>query len=722
MNGRRIGTALLAAAALTACSVEDEGRLNFGPKPLFDPIVLPSSSTGSAVVPLPYDGLFGLDADPSDDDPADLAERDNNLDGTLNLFPLLGPASLVGPGLVDGWSTTANLFFDLVGPVDVANASAGIRIFDAGNLRELQPGVDFTVRQSPVVVGRTRLIVHFTQPLAESSRHLVGLTTALAGPDGSPALVNELFALLRDPRPVAERTDSTILAALAASGREADVATLGALQQQAVQPVIEGLGGLSTQLPSSRGAIAREDLVLAWSFTTQSIRPTLEGLAAQAQAQSIVAFDSGLNLSQLLGPDPTQPATLPRDADVYVGALDLPYYLSDAPQDILQTFFVNDGTLASEATHPALGAPCAALQRPVSTTICYPQPVPRSTQSVPLLLTRPAGDMPAGGWPAVVFVHGITGDRSNMLGVATSLSAAGFVVVAIDQPLHGVEPGSPLRVPGTTERTFDADLDGDGEVDASGTHFINLTSLATSRDNLRQAAIDQIHLLRSLGDLRLGPTAAETINTDALRLVGHSLGGIVGTTTLALDEAVGAATLAMPGGGIAKLLDGSQTFGPQIAAGLAANDVIEGTDGYENFLRIAQLVADPGDPINWAAQAAQRHPIHLIEVAGDSVVPNDVVNNPEAVVDGFLSGTAPLAATMGLDTTAVDPPVANPTVIAGSQRVRFASGTHSSIVRPATADPTADPVFVEMQNQMAQFLASNGACLPIGTNCPQPAQ
>ena len=137
MNGRRIGTVLLAAAALTACSVEDEGRLNFGPKPLFDPIVLPSSSTGSAVVPLPYDGLFGLDADPSDDDPADLAERDNNLDGTLNLFPLLGPASLVGPGLVDGWSTTANLFFDLVGPVDVANASAGIRIFDAGNLREL---------------------------------------------------------------------------------------------------------------------------------------------------------------------------------------------------------------------------------------------------------------------------------------------------------------------------------------------------------------------------------------------------------------------------------------------------------------------------------------------------------------------------------------------------------------------------------------------------------
>ncbi len=706
--------------ALGACSVDDTGRVDFGPKPLFDPVVLPFSSTGSAIIPLPFDGLFGADTDPTDD-AATLADADDNFDGTLNLFPVLGAASLVGPGQVDGWSTTANLFFDLVGPVDVDTASNGIRIFDTARNRELEPGVDFLVQQSPVIIGRTRLVVHWLKPLGESTRYLVGLTTSLSSSSGAPALVNEVFELLRSETPVSEQSNS-ILLALTSTGQQGKIARLESLQQQLIGPVIDGIIGLSSALPSSRGAVSRTDLILAWSFTTQSITPPLENLAAAATAQPIGVQDSGLNMSQVISPDPSMPAPVPRDADVYAGFLQLPYYLSDNPAEINRTFWVNDGTLDSTATHPGLGVPCAApvLQRPTSTTICYPNPQQRSTQTVPVLLTRPEGTMPAGGWPVVIFIHGITGDRSNMLGIAPALTAAGFVVIAIDQPLHGVAANSPLRVPGTTERTFDADLDQDGAIDPSGAYFINLESLASSRDNLRQSAIDQITLLRSLGGLRLGPNADETINTDAVRLVGHSLGGIVGTTTLALTDEIGAATLAMPGGGIAKLLDGSQTFGPVIAAGLAGNGVNEGTDNYENFLRIAQLVSDPGDPINWAATAASKHPIHLIEVEGDAVVPNSVIGNPEAVLDGFLSGTDPLSEAFGLETTTVSPPVGNPQVLQGvSQRVLFTSGNHSSIVRP-DGDPTMDAVFLEMQSQTVQFLASDGACLPVGTNCPQP--
>lgn len=712
---RQKTAAAVAALLVFGCSVDDSGRIDFGPKPLFDPIVLPSSSTGSAIVPLPFDGLFGTDLDPSDDE-ATLAEADNNFDGTLNLHALLGDASLVGPGQVDGWSTSANLFFDLVGPVDVDAASNGIRIFDSTSLQELEPGVDFIVQASPVIVGRTRLIVHWLKPLNESSRYLVGITQELRSPTGAPALVNEVFELLRSETAVSEQ-QHTILASLSLTGREADIATLESLQQQLIHPVIDGLMGLSQGLPSSRGAIARSDLVMAWSFATQSVSPSLENLAANAVAQTIGVQDSGLNLSQAISSDPTSPVALPRDADVYAGLLQLPYFLSDNPEEILQTFWVNDGVENSAATHPGLGVPCPALQRPTSTTICYPDPQQRSTQNVPVVLTRPEGTMPEGGWPVVIYVHGITGSREHMLGIAPALTLAGFVAIAIDHPLHGVPLGHPLRVPGTTERTFDADLDQDGNIDDSGTHFINLTSLASSRDNLRQAAIDQIHLLKSLGNVRLGIDGSETLNTDQVRLIGHSLGGIVGTTTLALTEEIGAATLAMPGGGIAKLLDGSETFGPRIAQGLAVNDVIEGTDGYENFLRIAQLVTDPGDPINWAVQAANRHPIHLIEVEGDAVVPNHVVGNPEAVVDGFLSGTEPLAATMGLNETSVSPPVSEGQILTGSHHLLFSSGTHSSIIQP-NGDPSSDPVYLEIQNQTAQFLASNGACLPIGTNCP----
>ncbi len=712
----RIATiaAVAICGGLSACSVEDPGRTEFGPKPLFDPIVLPSSSTGSAVVPLPFDGLFGTGPQ---GDGAELSGLDAQADGTLNLFPLLGAAALAGGGQIDGWSTTAALFMDVVGDVDLDNAAAGIRIFDSKRFAELQPGVDFEVEPSPVVLGRTRLLVQWLKPLSESTQYLIALTSGLRSSGGAPGLVNELFEILRDPTPVTDQSN-TILAALALSGRQADIGVLAQLQQQLVHPVVDGVIGLSAAAPNSRAVIARDDILLAWSFTTQSITPSLVRLAANAQAQAVGVQDSGLDLSVVLASDPSMPAALPADADIYAGFLQLPYFLSDEPAQINSTFWLNDGAVSS-ATHPALGASCGSLLRPASTTICYPDPAARSVQTVPVLLTRPHTPMPASGWPVVIFQHGITGDRSNMFGIAPALSAAGFVVIAIDLPLHGVAAGSPLRVPGTTERTFDADLDGNNVADASGSYFINLSSTVTSRDNLRQAVVDLLHLAKSLANVRLGSAFNESLDLNRVGFIGHSLGGIVGSTFLALTDEVGAATLAMPGGGIAKLLDGSETFGPVVAAGLAANGINEGTDTYEVFLRLAQLSVDSGDPINWAAATADRHPIHLIEVVGDAVVPNNVMGNPQALIDGPTSGTGPLAAAMGLPTTPVTAPISPAMILQGSNRVLFSSGTHSSIVRPATANPVDDPVFLEMQSQTVQFLASEGACLPLGTTCPQ---
>lgn len=337
---------------------------------------------------------------------------------------------------------------------------------------------------------------------------------------------------------------------------------------------------------------------------------------------------------------------------------------------------------------------------------------------VPVLLSRPQSEMPEGGWPIVVFLHGITQDRSNLLGIAGALSAAGLVGIAIDHPLHGLAAGSPLRVPGTTERTFDADLDQDGTIDASGTHFINLPNPITSRDNLRQSVADQIHLIRSLENLRIGPAADETVNLNRIYFLGHSLGGIVGATLLGVNDDIQAASLAMPGGGIAKLLDASPTFGPAIAAGLSAAGIERGTDSFEIFLRFAQLAVDAGDPINWALGAADKRPLHLIEVINDQVVPNDALAGVE--LPGTLSGTRPLATTQGLNATTITPPLteSEQQILSGSQWIQFEGGNHSSVLQPETANPLDDPVFLEMQRQIASFLASHGTCLPLGTNCP----
>src|SRR5690606_15737761 len=136
-------------------------------------------------------------------------------------------------------------------------------------------------------------------------------------------------------------------------------------------------------------------------------------------------------------------------------------------------------------------------------------------------------------------------------------------------------------------------------------------SLLTSRDNVRQAEADLITMAASVGGAvvlggNLQP-AGIAFDGDSVRYVGHSLGAIVATTFLGVNPGNAPGVLAMPGGGIAKLLDGSLAFGPRIAAGLEAasgGSIVEGNDTYETFLRFAQTVIDDGDPLNYAAAAS----------------------------------------------------------------------------------------------------------------------
>ena len=48
-------------------------------------------------------------------------------------------------------------------------------------------------------------------------------------------------------------------------------------------------------------------------------------------------------------------------------------------------------------------------------------------------------------------------------------------------------------------------------------------------------------------------------------------------------------------------------------------------------------------------------------------------------------------------------------------------GTHGSLLTPAGPNGAAEflAVTTEMQRQTANFLASDGVCLPLGGNCPQ---
>ncbi len=195
--------------------------------------------------------------------------------------------------------------------------------------------------------------------------------------------------------------------------------------------------------------------------------------------------------------------------------------------------------------------------------------------------------MPAAGWPIVIYQHGITRVRTDVLVYADAMAEAGFAVIAIDLPLHGIADNTnPFHADNTPfaadiEPTFELDLANndtgepvpDGKVDGSEPLFINLRSLLTFRDNARQAVSNLLTLRRSLGNIvneGTDPFSAVNIDTSRIGLVAHSLGGIVAVPYMAVETQSLPTSLVTGGALSSKIVNESASFGPKIKAGLAA--------------------------------------------------------------------------------------------------------------------------------------------------------
>ncbi|HEY1873988.1 MAG TPA: hypothetical protein VGG67_06250 [Steroidobacteraceae bacterium] len=476
------------------------------------------------------------------------------------------------------------------------------------------------------------------------------------------------------------------------------------------------------------------NVVASFSFSTESTIDTLEIMSATADPtkQTIAVNPTGLNTEQ------ANPL-LAGHADIYVGALSIPYYL---------------GTPAQGPTAPITNwwqAPPFKLD-PTSTNITRFNPVPVATNPhllIPLLVTVPnansayakaGGPLPRpGGWPVLIFQHGLTRSREDMFGVADSFADAGFVVAAIDIPLHGVtnkqdplyatdtHPAYTGIIPkgtGSIERTFDLELISPGTIDPSGSHAINLASPFITRDGLREGAIDLVMFSRLLPGLSLG--AAGSINATQIHYLGHSLGAIIGTDFMAVvGPGVGTATLANPGGRIPQILATSPSFAPQVNSGLEAQGVIPGTTLYANFFRDLQTLWDAGDPNDYIALATAQHPIHLLQVVGSTPPPANCTpsapppNNcpdqvvPNATTQNMITASAfgPGGAATAL--TRISAPVApGPLMNAAGFHayVNFIEGDHGSII-----DDKVPAVTAEMQIESLSFVGS-----PIPPNPANP--
>lgn len=661
-----------------------------------------------------------------------------------------------------------------------------------------QTGPCIAVDTDPVTSGvqpaENGYIIAVSNNLATSS------ATAFAGSDTYELLSqNTCYYRFTDPDSLCTNPgagdDGSV--GLTPAGQAAGLATASDASQQSTENVRRLTAGQEALAEAfTSNAFNPDNIILSFSFSTQSVGAVMgavKSLAAADAAAQIAAADPNPVVTLGFSGLDTSALGAPGAGDVYVGSVQLPYY-QPLPSSAADSS-INTGswqTANNQSPYILDAVPVKTGDVTVPVFAVMPRFVPGTGGTVPY----PAGvDV-----PTAIVQHGITSNRTQILAIAEALAAAGVATVAIDLPLHGVVDENPpfnqVRVPydydtKVGERTFDIDLVTNAaagtdacapnavapttnERDSSGAHFINLPSLLTSRDNLRQAVADLLSLEKQLPEFSwvkptMGPPEIRGVDDGNMYFVGHSLGGIVGGTFLALADDIAAASLLTTGGGIAKLLDASAAFGPVVAGGLAGEGVLEGTSDYEQFLFFAQTAVDSGDPLNYTGALAAKlsgMPLHNLVIAGgatsldiinfdmsgtptgtttvpipasppDLVVPNDAFNAiaafGETIPVSGLGGSVPLYEQLGLSVIEHQRDVVDDDIYAPvAHVVRFDSGSHASPLRPASAYPNpADPTtFVcvdesdengEILNQIANFFGSQGACLPVDRSCPAPS-
>src|SRR5690554_3565770 len=532
---------------------------------------------------------------------------------------------------------------DQVNPFDLANIPA-IEV----EVVSLDDGTDNVVRIKP------------TEPLLPATKYLAFLTNGVKDASGAATTVGQTYNIIRTPdTPISE---SLIPVRAAIYGWE----TLSA-------NFLSVASGGAVDVPAAKSA-----LTLAFTFTTTDPNKPLLAMAAPRAAIVKLQTDKGLDAPTAIGNATnldsagflstpkargfgisamtktdvsglTGGAVTAGVANLFTGYITLPYYLPAASKQApFDPTYLADNWRPDLALAGQLGATVPSdVDSSYNVTYRYPFAEKKGDESVPLQVTLPnptvvptafgggatcaqiQGAQSNPGYPVVIYVHGITSDRTSVVALAHTLASQCIATVAIDLPVHGIAASSPykdgLNIERATfaalytaaeprERHFNVAQDAAGQpapmdftasTGDSGAWFINLGRLQNTRDNLRQSVMDFLNLNATLGAIAEADldgdadTDTPLFDLSKVYVVGVSLGGSVGTVFTSINQQAIAADTAVsltsnlnsiqgfvasaPAGQLAQVILNSVTLGPTVKNGLAANGVLEGTSDFEKF-------------------------------------------------------------------------------------------------------------------------------------------
>ena len=718
MSIKQIIIAGLTASLLTACSDDKSTELQ-------DSLVSIDSITTSSGfnpdpaapnLPFPINILFS-----------------GTLDLTLNI-PLAGDPSdgpKIAMNALDGFSTvapiTSGAFTDAL---DEASLVDAVRVFEvelfssaeqpiagpvSNIVAELVSGTDFVATLSSVDLTSSTIVISPLKPLKPKTSYYVVIDSDLRDAAGNRVAASSAYLISKGFSPIVDEFG------VSQSPSLTDEQAVALEPLRVITSTSEATVTADTAISPG---VKVADIILSWSFTTQSTTDVLA--ATRTQNRALTAASGFVSAGDSPG----------GAAAIKVGSLSVPYYLKTS-------------VAALGSCWNGMGAGGAGTCTDGPHTTQYnpaPDPAAGSTEVIPMMVSIPKpavyaacpGGVKPAQWPVVIYQHGITTNRTTMLAVADAMAGACMAVVAIDLPMHGItgdetNDTAAFKDLVNGERTFDLDLvtqdvngnitvpEPDGIIDSSGLHYINLTNLLNTRDNVRQAVSDLFVLVDAIEEGVVTDGSGNTMDPDNIFFLGHSLGAMAGTVFVALEPAVKEAAFAFGGTVFSKIVDGSSSFGPIVAAGLAANGVIKGTPDYESFMGAAQTAFDSGDPVNYAAAAANSTPdrgILFFEIVGGNSSPSDLTvpnrvpdgNDTTGTVPSPLAGTEPQLVLMGLEhvNTTQGPDAGKLKVV-----TKYISGYHGSLLDPS-AHPLADAaVTTEIQTQTANFFGSAGTFLKV---------
>lgn len=177
-------------------------------------------------------------------------------------------------------------------------------------------------------------------------------------------------------------------------------------------------------------------------------------------------------------------------------------------------------------------------------------PIEQRRTSIPVVINLPLGEMPAEGFPLVMYFHGSGGLSTQVVdrgedarpgrGPAHVLAAHGFATVGSAHPVN------PERLGGV----------------ASGFDYLNLSNLKAFRDTFRQGIIEQRLYLDALLDLRIAPetvaacdglslpagATAYAFDPEPVMAMGQSMGGMFANLMAPVEPRIGAVVPTGSGG------------------------------------------------------------------------------------------------------------------------------------------------------------------------------